>query len=126
MSQQDKSESNLELFEDNMTAYHPAYAFKKTGKSVMTEKSLFVTFILLLVCIVLDSSPVVIYFQMFAMALWNIFLPSKDPDGTDALKIESYLSKILNNGPLKSISVSARKTALKTGVIPCETTKYIP
>jgi hypothetical protein len=126
MSEEEKSGSKLGIFEDNISAYHPAYAFKKTGKGVITDKLMFVSVIFLVFSMLLDLSPVYVYYQIGIMAGWNFWLPSKDPEGTDALKVESYLSKVLSKGPIKNLSVKARKSALKAGGIPCEEIKYIP
>lgn len=124
--QADENGSRLDLFEDNMSAYHPAYAFKKTGKGLINDKIMLVTTFVLILCMLFSWSPLVVYAQMGIMIGINLWIPSNEPQGTDALKVESYLSKLISRGPFKSVSYKARKTALKSGGIPCETIKYIP
>lgn len=122
----DDQNSKLQMFEDNMSAYHPAYAFKKTGKGLINDKIMLVTTFVLILCMLFDWSPLVVYSQMGIMIGINLWIPSNEPQGTDALKVESYLSKLISKGPFSRVSYKARKAALKSGGIPCEKIKYIP
>jgi energy-coupling factor transporter transmembrane protein EcfT len=106
--------------------YHPVYALGKGSSSVINDRVVLVAVTLSFIAMIFNINGFYPLVVTGMMILWNAIFPSKEPPGTDVVKLEALFLTLISSTLGKSVIVKIRKEFHKNGNIPKERTKYIP
>lgn len=124
MSEVEQNESQ-EPSEDTYYTLHPVYAFESLASKIIDDKIIIIGLISAMIIQALGLSPMLVVKEILILTGLRVAFPSKDPDGTDLLKIENF-SSVISNEMAANQAEQNRIRELKQGNILCEHINYRP
>jgi hypothetical protein len=113
-------------FEDGVTVFHPAYAFRSVSANIVSDKALIAAMVTMTCSLIFGLPMIYTLISVGGATVLHLFRDKSEPANTDLLKIELSINNIINKKIGCSYTDTSKRLLLKSGNISCEYNRYRP